>query len=181
MKKITLLLLFCALSFINMLGQSDFREGYYITLENDTVYGLIANFNENRNSKTCTFKLNKDAEILKFGPLDIKAYRFTDGKFYISKKSKSKMKKRKSFLLNFYLKGIASLYFYNDIKGEHYLLETKDEKLYELSNEEKELYIEGKGKYLVKSNKHIGLLKAALADCLKFRPILKKPNLPINH
>lgn len=80
-----------------------FRNGYYITLENDTVYGLIDYRGEVRNSQTCVFKMSEVAEPEKFDPSEIQAYRFTDGKFYISKQINTVVIKKKLFPLNFWL------------------------------------------------------------------------------
>lgn len=66
-------------------GQSNFINGYIITNSSDTIFGLINLVGPVVNSNSCFFKINEKSDIIKYSPLDIKGYRFIDGKYYVSK------------------------------------------------------------------------------------------------
>lgn len=146
---------FVFITFIALVGtsfsQSDFQEGYYISWENDTVYGLIDNRSETRNSKQCSYKKDVSSDAVKLSPDDILAYRFIDGKYYISKKINTNIGEEQVFV-EFLLNGITNLYFYNNYENYLYIIETKEGKLVNLVNE---------------NNKHIGMLKSTFADCME--------------
>jgi hypothetical protein len=58
--------------------------------------------------------------------------------------------------------------------GEHYLIEKNDGKLVEMKNEDKEIEIDGKGKYLFNPKNYIGVLNAVFSDCKELRnPIME--------
>jgi hypothetical protein len=81
------LTLLLSLSSLSGFSQTDFRPGYYISLKNDTVYGLIDYRGEIRDSKVCTFRKDENSEPVKFEPKDIKAYRYTEASFIFPKTS----------------------------------------------------------------------------------------------
>lgn len=157
-------------------AQSDFRNGYYITLQNDTVYGLIDYRGEVKNAQTCIYKKDNVTEQLKFNPGEINAYRFTDGKFYISRQIKTGDIERTVFL-EFLVDGITNLYFFRDINNYIYFLEDKNGKMLELSNETITDNVEGKGKVQRNTNRHIGILKATFADCKEIQPQINNVSL----
>lgn len=157
-------------------AQSDFRSGYYITLENDTVYGLLDYRGEVKNSQVCIFKKNNSAEPQKFNPGEIQLYRFTDGKFYISKYLKTDFGE-KSVFFEFLVDGITNLYFLRDINNYKYYLEDKNGNLLELSNETITEYVEGKGDIQRNTNRYIGVLHASFADCKEIQQRINNVNL----
>lgn len=157
-------------------SQSDFREGYYISWENDTTHGLIDYRGEIKNSKLCTFKKNTSADELKLPPEDIQAYRFDDSKYYISKKINTSRGEEQVFV-EFLVDGIANLYFYRDIDNYLYLVEKENGELLELSNETETIYEEGKKEIIRNSNSYIRLLKVSFADCMEIQPEINRANL----
>lgn len=157
-------------------AQTDFRNGYYITLENDTVFGLLDYRGEVKNSQTCVFKNDDSAEPQKFNPGEIQSYRFTDGKFYVSKKIETDSVERNVFL-EFLVDGITNLYFLRDINNYKYFLEDKNGKFLELSNETITEKVDGKGEIQRKSNRYIGVLLASFADCKEIQPQINNVNL----
>jgi hypothetical protein len=169
-------LLILIFSGISVAAQTDFRNGFYITLENDTVYGLVDYRGEVRNSQTCVFKKNEAAEPVKFDPAEIQAYRFTDGKFYISKQINTGTEEKTVFL-EFLVNGITNLYFYRDINYYTYFIEDKNGKLLVLSNEKITSNVDGKGEVQRNSNKYIGVLKATFADCKEIQPQINNVSL----
>lgn len=171
-----IILIILILSGVYVSAQTDFRNGFYITLENDTVYGLVDYRGEVRNSQTCVFKKNEVAEPVRFDPAEIQAYRFTDGKFYISKKINTG-DEEKTVFLEFLVNGITNLYFFRDINNYTYFIEDKNGKLLVLSNEKITSNVEGKGEVQRNSNKYIGILRVTFADCKEIQPQINNVSL----
>ena len=73
------------LSIIRLNAQSDFRNGYIIENDNDTIIGLIDYKGSKANAKKCIFIKDINSENQIFTPEEIKGYRFTNSKYYISK------------------------------------------------------------------------------------------------
>jgi hypothetical protein len=176
--KLKYLIVFPIVTFFifNAKAQTDFRSGYYITLENDTVFGLLDYRGEVKNSQTCVFKNDDSSEPQKFNPGEIQSYRFTDGKFYVSKKIETDSVEKTVFL-EFLVDGITNLYFLRDINNYKYFLEDKNGKFLELSNETITEKVDGKGEIQRKSNRYIGVLHASFADCKEIQPQINNVNL----
>ena len=78
-----LILLFVYIGCIQ--AQRDYRKGYIITNQQDTIYGWIDYRGDLRNAKTCSFKKTETDRATDYSPSDIAAYRFIDNKYYVSK------------------------------------------------------------------------------------------------
>ena len=154
--------LFFFLSFAAF-AQTDFRPGYYITWNNDTVYGLIDFRGAKRNSDHCLFKETEKSDPIRFAPTEISSYRFIDDKYYVSKKVEINNKEKQVFL-EFLVNGITDIFFYSGEDHPRYFIESTNGKLIELSNEMKDEYINGKH-IRRRSLKYMGVLKATLDDC----------------
>jgi len=175
-KSIIVVALTLSLIQLTAFGQTDFKPGYYISLDNDTVYGLIDYRGDIRNSRICVFKKDENSESVKFKADEIKRYRFIDSKFYISKLVKT-VDGEKYIFVEFLVNGIADLFYYKDADGDHYLIETKDGGLVELKNENEQFYVEGRGEVIRETNKHIGILKVTFADCMEVQSQIDKVKL----
>jgi hypothetical protein len=156
-------------------GQSDFRQGYIINNNFDTLYGLIDYRGDIRNSNICVFKASVSAPKEIFKPEDIIGYRFVTGKFYISKNINTGDDEKRMFV-EYLLKGIVDLYYYRDTKTNHYLIQKADGKVYELMNDQKIEDINGV-KYSVNSNKYISALALAFSDCMEIQPQVRSASL----
>ena len=66
-------------------AQRNFKSGYIITLTGDTIKGYIDSRGDIKNYKRCVFKENEENSSAEYSPEEIRAYRFIDGKFFISK------------------------------------------------------------------------------------------------
>jgi hypothetical protein len=146
-------------------AQTDFRPGFYISLENDTIFGEIDYQGEKQSAKTCFFRQNENSQILQFEPKDIKAFRFNDGKYYISKIFKTHEEDEKHLFLEYLVNGQLKLYYYYDNYGEHYLIENTKGETFALKYEEKEILDEERGRVIKKLHHYRGMLKANMADC----------------
>lgn len=160
---------------LNSYAQSNFKPGYYVTFSNDTIWGLIDNKGEKSNSKSCIFKENDISETKRFGPSEIKSYRFIDNKYYISKKIKISGVEKTVFL-EYLLNGIVNLYFYRDLNNYLYFIESEDGRFHELTNKPTNEE-DATSTYSQKSNKYIGVLKALLSDCNQIQNDLNNVSL----
>lgn len=157
MKNILLSILAIYLIFFapSLFGQKDYKSGCIITNTNDTICGFI-NLNGNyRNSEECDFKENLEAMPKLLTPNDIKGYKFSNGKVYVSKSITINENNKKVFL-EFLVNGIVDLFYYKLPYNEYFFIE-KDSTLYQLSNDEKELILD-EGFFVQKSNQYIGIL-----------------------
>ena len=129
LKKLVLLGLIFITGIIN--AQTDFRPGFIIKAEGDTIFGEIDYRGDLLMGEVCRFRLSERSYTVEFSPNDIIAYRFTDSKFYISKEVNG----RKVFL-EFLINGQVNIYYLRDVKSDYYFLEREGEKLIELPYEE---------------------------------------------
>ena len=116
MRKLLLSAMLC-LFFASGFSQK-FLPGFIITLENDTIYGGVANQQDLINVKKCSFK-DSLGEITIFQPNDIFGYKFNDGRYYISKKLENG-NLEKSVFLEYLVKGVIDLYYYPSNEGDKY-------------------------------------------------------------
>jgi hypothetical protein len=115
-KQAVLLLLFSVFLQMMCYSQQDFCKGTVITLNNDTLYGLIDYRGDVFNSKKCRYKPDKASAIKEFSPGEIKAYRITGGKYYISKEveipeSDDKDAYSTNVFLEYLFKGKVDVYY----------------------------------------------------------------------
>jgi hypothetical protein len=144
-------------------AQSDFRPGYIVTLQNDTVNGLINYGSNQANAKGCIFKKAVDQEKTTYTPEIIKAYRFNNGKYYISNKYLN-FKFKTPVFLEYIIKGSVSIYYYRDESSEHFLT-SKDTLVMELDNSY--VFADRQGYYdqiIAQSQKFKGQLKYLMQD-----------------
>jgi hypothetical protein len=153
---------------ISVFGQMDFRPGFIIDPANDTIYGLINLGNEIKNARICSFRADEKDEIDEFSPDEILAYRFIDGKYYVSKSLRINDEEQLVFA-EYLVNGIADLYFYRDENRDLYFLEKEDGEMIPLSNEERETYVDGK-RVKTYSFSYIRMLKASMGDCMEIQP-----------
>jgi hypothetical protein len=160
-------------------GQTDFQPGYIITIENDTIIGLIDYRGDIRNSKKCSFKPDENSQSIEYNPFEIKGFRFVNGKFYLSR-SVLIENSQDSIFAEYLVNGITDLFYYRNLDQDHYLLEKNDGEIFELTNEKIYGYDDDRNtRYIRNSNKYIGLLKVAFSDCVELYPEVDKTEL--NH
>ena len=172
--KLILMCLF-ALTAISTYCQTDFRPAYYITHDNDTIHGLIDYRGDQRNTKVCIYRSDEDSDPVNFGPDEIAAFRFQQGKYYISKWLEINNEKSQVFA-EYLVNGITDLFYYRDHNGDHYFLEKEDGEVIELKEDLRTVEVDGKV-YTRDTKRHIGLLKSAFSDCSEIQPDLETATL----
>jgi hypothetical protein len=163
-----------ALSLIACLiqAQTNFKPGYIIKTNNDTVYGEIDYRGDLLMGEVCTFKPQGLNEELKFSPNDLIGFRFINSKYFISKEVNGE-----KIFLEFLIKGKINIYYSRDENGNHYFLEKEGIKISELPYEEVIKYKDGTP-YLYESTRHMGVLNAFTQDAPGFQTrieLIKKP------
>jgi hypothetical protein len=123
------------LIFVVAKAQSDFRPGYIITLQGDTINGTIYFRSDKANAKNCIFKKSADTEKVVYTPDQIKSYKFIDGKYYISSISMN-YKFKDLVFLEYAIKGTVSIYYYQDDVKDHYFV-MKDTTMIELNHQDR--------------------------------------------
>jgi hypothetical protein len=128
-------LLVIAVSFsLAVSGQINFKKGFVITLQNDTLYGRINDRGGYANAKLCVFH-QKKGPTFRYAPQDIKAYRMMNDKYYVARKVSVGGKDIYSFI-DVLIKGEVSLYHNWKNKDQAYYIEKKDKNMVGLINEE---------------------------------------------
>jgi len=170
MKKL-LFILILILSTQIIFSQTDFKPGYIIKNSKDTVYGKIDYRGDLLMGSVCKFK-SKDNSVIEYSPNDIIAYRFIDGKFYVSRQVNNK-----PVFLEFLIKGKVNIYYLRDNKGDHYYVDREGTKLKEIPYE-KSITLKDHRQYLYESKKHIGLLKIFMQDAPELQSQIEQIKKP---
>lgn len=138
---------------------SQFKDGYIIKNSNDTTFGLINNEGSLVNSHSCQFKKDLNSAVQIYTPSDIKAFRFIDSKYYVSKIININGKEEKVFL-EWLIKAKASILGYpTTSNGMHYYLTFTGDSLIELKNtKDTAIDKETDKKYAHEKKEYIGLL-----------------------
>lgn len=150
-----------ALSFFNfsqLFGQTDWRNGYIIKLNNDSLPGLVAYMPSAESQKHCYFKTSRKAAREKFNPREIKAYGFIGDKRYESKKMPAG-KVDKTVFVEMLVKGVASLFLFDKT-----FFYERDSLVRLAKSETTKIERDGKS-YFKEDKRYIGLLNIQLADC----------------
>jgi len=129
------LLVLTILIFFAVKAQSDYRTGYIINLQGDTIYGLINFKGDKANAKSCIFKKGNDLEKVTYTPSQIKSYQFVDGKYYLSSISLN-YKLKDHVFLECLIKGSLSVFYYQDDVKDHYFV-AKDTSIIELDHHDR--------------------------------------------
>ncbi|HOI86559.1 MAG TPA: outer membrane beta-barrel protein [Lentimicrobium sp.] len=161
--KILLVIVFFAFLADRSFSQSDFRDGFIITLENDTIKGLVDYRSNLKNYKSCVFL--GEREERKYHPHEINGFGYDNDKFYASQILEG------SFV-EVLVTGDISLY-----KSKEKYHVKKDADIYDLASFREEVKIDRKV-YVRDNNKWRGILSILIGDCLNnTNDVVSKINL----
>lgn len=144
------------------MAQSDFRPGFIVTNEGDTVNGKIDYRGDLLLGRLCRFTQADESEIKEFSPAEVSAFRFADSRYFVSTEIEVAEFKGKVFL-EFLIQGKMDVYYYRGEKEDHYLVRKEGGELAELPYEEKVKHVKGTP-HSYKSSKHKGVLKYTMSD-----------------
>ena len=159
MKQIGLFLLLILQLVGSLYAQNVFKPGYVIKEAGDTIFGEIDYRGDLLMSRTCRFRVSKNDDENEYSPYDIQAFRFIDGKYFVSRQLKDK-----KVFLEFLIKGQVDIYYLRD-DGDHYYIQKDGYPLTEIPYEKKKVIIGDDGhKYFLEMDKHIHVLKMYMGD-----------------
>jgi len=146
-------------------AQSDYRPGFVVMNNGDTVTGFVKYHVRSLHEKECTFKRDKEGTSTRYLPDELTGYGFKSGRLYVTRTIPIEGVDRKVFLQQLQ-SGRASLYYHD----EKYYIE-KDS-LFQLPVPKKREVKYKDGTYLAEDKLYAGLLNVVFADC----PVaLKRP------
>lgn len=157
--------LLCVITFCK--GQTDFRTGYIVTHQKDTVKGLVDYRQGVAQFRSCDFQPVLNGDVTNYQPNEITGYGFVNDKYYASREIEDRGERKIAFL-EVIVRGIATLYRFED----SYLVEKNAEGLHLLKNVSKEVYAQGK-RVILHSNDHVKTFNLLFFDCVALRPKLK--------
>jgi hypothetical protein len=177
MKPLRLLFLLCLANPVILTAQSDFRSGYVVNNNDDTLYGYIEYKGDMANARKCVFARDKNAEKQVFTPEQIKGYRFNDSKYFVTRTIKTGDTEELLFL-EYLINGVVDMYYYRDDLGDHYFIDNGDGQIRALKNDVKEVY-RNNTRYFKESKEYTGQLRYAFRES----PIISSrvEDLKLNH
>lgn len=150
----------CILCFIVSLQAQNYKKGFIITNENETINGFIDFRTDDINSKQCRFKKDMNSEAQIFYPDDIQSYRFNDGKYYVSREITINDKTSKVFL-EFLVEGIINLYYYSAGKQKYFYFEDEKGEMIAYTQRPERINDEG---YYVQDSRYKGMIHYYFQD-----------------
>lgn len=144
-------------------AQTNFKPGYVIKANGDSLVGEIDYRGDLSMCEVCKFRMNDTEKEIKYSPEEIIAYRFKDDKYFISKELMGK-----KVFLEFLIKGKVSIYYMRDNLGDHYFLDKEGIGISELKYKEEIKYIDGT-QYDLESKSHQGMLNYYMQDVPDFQ------------
>ena len=150
--KILFVMAFFVLLATGSSGQRYFRNGFILTLENDTIKGQV-NYRSNlKNYKSCVFLGEQEGR--KYYPHEINGFGYDNDKFFVSRIIEG------SFV-EVLVTGDISLY-----KSKNMFHIKKGADIYDLESSQEKVKI-GRKVYIRENNKWRGILSLLISDCFK--------------
>ncbi|WP_210464637.1 outer membrane beta-barrel protein [Rufibacter roseolus] len=119
--KIAFSLLTFLFLFSEIKAQTDFRPGYIITLQGDTVKGFLNYRSDIANAKNCVFKKEQDQDKIVYTPDQLRAYRFQDGKNYLSS-IQFNYRLEEDVFIESVSQGLISVFYYKEDVKDHFFV-----------------------------------------------------------
>ena len=166
MKALTFIFLFIGVT-TTVISQNNFREGFIVKNNNDTVKGIVEYNSNVTNSKYCYFKPSESEKKVRHIPFEIKAYGFNNGRFYESKRILWE-KDSINVFLECLVSGKINLYKY---KSNYFV--NKENEFYDITEKKIKIKDEYGSEYVKTSNRNRGLLSFLMSDNKK---LAKKVN-----
>ncbi len=155
MKHVCIFILFMLGTLPMQVTAENFLPGYIITTKLDTLRGTIDFKTDEANSKGCWFRENGTRDKHMFLPGKIAGYRFLEnGKYYVSKSIEVEGHKSEVFL-EYLVKGLMNVYFYQK-SGQSYFFFEKEDGSLQMITQNKEEIVNGR---LLKDNRYDGELR----------------------
>lgn len=152
---------------------TDFRPGYIITMEGDTIVGEIDHHMDNLEmSEKCRFRESVDDYVMVYFPTELKSFQFNDGPCFISK-----LRNGKALFLQFLVDGVIKLYSHEGEDTTYFFLEKEGLGFKEIPYKEEARRGDGNS-YVYRSKKHIGMYAIYMNDAPELQQrisLMRKP------
>lgn len=161
-----LFILFLLLSIGNIYGQDNFKRGYIITNEKDTIDGWIDFRTDEQNMRACKFKTEEIGKVTTYLPGEIFGYRFyKEGKFYITKEITINELQHTVFI-EYLLQGMMNLFYYIDnSKMNYYFFENEECIITPVTKKPDEyIKVEDSRAKVLKDNRYMGVIGYLFKD-----------------
>lgn len=139
-------------------SQADFREGFVVTTQGDSLAGYIDYRVGDKNFSTCSFRSTENGAVKDYAPGQVTRYGFFGDKQFLSH-TIAQEEDSVDVFLEILVEGRLSLFLY---EGRFFVM--KNERLFELTNEQISRS-EGARTMMGHSHKYIGILKSLTFDC----------------
>jgi len=153
-------------------AQTDFRAGYVLNYDGDTLFGEIDYRGDYLMSQLCRFRKSGADSAIRFTPDDISGYRFENSKYFVSKEIDGK-----KIFVEYLIKGKVNVYFSKTGEFAQYCAEKDNSGLTAMPYEE-EIRSFGDKRYFYESKKHVGILGYFMQDAPSLRGRINKMKKP---
>ena len=152
-------------------AQKDFRAGFAVLSNGDTLHGFVNYGSPKRNISLCQFRPDKNSSVVEYKPDQLLAYGFTGDKFYESRNYSSSEGVKKVFM-EIVVKGKLSILKY----GVQFYVQKAPGDLVELKTEQKEKKVNGVIE-VITVNSFVGVLNSITQDCPAVHDVVSKTRL----
>lgn len=159
MRRILPLFLIAFIIPLSLSAQGDFRPGYVVKNNGDSVAGFVDYRSAKKSAQTCFFRETSRGETLRYTPAEIAAYGFRDDKRYETKTVSIDSAKEVTVFIENLVKGPMSLYRYRSI----FYVET--DKLIKLPVKADKIVNTDRGQFSKSDYRYVGMLNHLMYDC----------------
>lgn len=177
MKKIALILIVYLSVCCITIAQTDFRKGYVLLTQSDTLFGKIGNKDYYQNSRFCDFIGQNSKDVVRYLPCQIYGYRFDNGKYYIAKTITTDSN-QVSLFLEYLINGKLNI-FYSQDKGfsPHFYASKDTISIRELKYSQGIKQFDGKQMFY-EGRQYAGVLSYLTSDCPQIASDIQKLEQP---
>ncbi|MDX9847836.1 MAG: hypothetical protein RBT74_12710 [Tenuifilaceae bacterium] len=164
---------------LQLFAQTNFREGYILKTETDTIYGKINNRSYHENALFCEF-MDSDGNVQRFTPNDIYGYKFKPGKYYVARQITVNDQEKLVFV-EYLVNGKLDIFFFQDHMLNNYYFAAKDSlSLKEIKYSQQVVERDGKH-YLKQSRDYLVLMGHLTSDAPNVHDKLNKLGKPTHN
>lgn len=146
-------------------AQKEFKEGFVVTLENDTIRGLV----KYRGGEKVQFMASSGSEVIKYAPTEIHSFRAEGEPYFISKELDEEGSVKVVFA-ELLFRGAANVYFHKGT-SRHYYYEIGSEPPLEVTLKPTRLQDEN-GALYNQPSKTVGRLKVMMSEFPEIFPVV---------
>ncbi|MBS2097391.1 hypothetical protein [Carboxylicivirga linearis] len=146
---------------LSSVAQNDWKKGFVLLSETDTLNGFLENWNSKLDTRKCYFRSDENSEAQQFHPDEIYGYRYQNGKYYVSKQIEA-INPDKPVFVEYLTESKVSLYYYKDHLNRYFI--EKEGVFYELKNTTRTYRDSFDVTYQVDAKEYIGILRYLFRD-----------------